>query len=110
MQAHLTPRHAALPGALHEVQQVRASKPGSEDRLGLIWNLRSYDTHDLLFHSGATRGFTAFIGFSPQTHTGLAALANTTSTLRSRFIQDAYTALQTMCGARKHLPHPPELL
>ncbi len=107
LQAHLTPGHAALPGALREVQQARASKPGSEDRLGLIWNLRSYDTHDLLFHSGATRGFTAFIGFSPQAHTGLAALANTTPTLRSRFIQDAYTALQTMCRARKHLSHPP---
>lgn len=96
LQAHLAPETTTLPRPLHEVRHPRVSKPGSREQISLIWNLRSYENHDLLFHTGATRGFTAFIGFSPQARTGLAALANTTVTLRSPFIQDAYTALRKM--------------
>ncbi|MGQ0778938.1 MAG: serine hydrolase domain-containing protein [Pseudonocardiales bacterium] len=96
LQAHLSPDTTALPHALYDMRQARVTKPRSKDQLSLVWNLRSYETYDLLFHSGATRGFTSFIGFSPQTQTGLAALTNTTPTLRSHFIQDAYTALKKM--------------
>lgn len=105
LQAHLTPDTTALPQALYEMRQARVTKPGSKDQLSLVWNLRSYEKYDLLFHDGGTRGFTAFIGFSPQAQTGLAALTNTTPTLRSHFIQDAYTALKKMINEKWKLPN-----
>lgn len=107
LQAHLTPDATTLPDALRAVQRPRATKPGGRDQLGLVWNLRSFDTYELLFHSGATRGFTTFIGFSPQAGMALAALANTTPTLRSRFIQDAYTALKAMIKGSAPVCHRP---
>ena len=42
--------------------------------------------------------FTAFVGFSPQAETGLAALANTTPSLRNNFVQAAYCLLTSLVG------------
>uniref|UniRef100_UPI00055D81EF serine hydrolase n=1 Tax=Pseudonocardia acaciae TaxID=551276 RepID=UPI00055D81EF len=86
---------ATLRTALREVTLPRVGPPEG-DQLALIWNLRPLDTHDLLFHAGATRGFTTFIGFSPRTHTGLAALTNTTPTFGNKFVQTAYLELRTL--------------
>ncbi len=87
---------AALAVALRDVQQPRFVKPRSQDRLCLIWNLRRRGRCDVLFHSGATRGFTAFVGFCPQAGVAIAALANNAVSLRCRFIQTAYDLLRSL--------------
>jgi D-alanyl-D-alanine-carboxypeptidase/D-alanyl-D-alanine-endopeptidase len=99
LEALVDPSAAAvgpLARALADVQRPRLVLPRTGDRTCLVWNLRSCSGRDLFFHSGGTRGFTAFVGFCPQTRTGLAALANTTPTGGDRFVQDAYTALRNM--------------
>ncbi len=67
-----------------------------KDRICLVWNHRSSRYGDVLLHSGAARGFTAFVGFCPQAATGVAALANTTPTLRRNMIPAAYSLFKTL--------------
>lgn len=96
LQAHLFPhRNIDLSTALDEVARPRPIAPRG-DPLCLVWNRREIDGRDLLFHTGGTRGFTTFIGFSRQTRVGLAALTNTTPTLRNDFIQTAYLVLRAL--------------
>ncbi|MEV0618770.1 serine hydrolase [Nonomuraea sp. NPDC050404] len=51
--------------------------PQAPDAMGLGWNVRAVQGHTLLWHSGGTGGFTAFIGFSPGAAAGVVLLANT---------------------------------
>ncbi|MFD8597904.1 serine hydrolase domain-containing protein [Kitasatospora sp. NPDC059646] len=93
LSLHLDPAGAPTPGlaeALRDVQRPRLVKPRSTDRLCLVWNLRPLPDGDVLFHSGGTRGFTAFVGFCPRRGTALAALTNSGPRLSSRFIQTGY--------------------
>lgn len=85
LKALLAPHTTALPAAVADVME----HPGGP----LIWNRRSRPDHEVVFHSGGTRGFTSFAGFSPQTGTALVALTNAGPTPRSRFIQRSYEAL-----------------
>ncbi|MBT2444997.1 beta-lactamase family protein [Streptomyces sp. ISL-36] len=96
LQAHLAPTSTPLATALHTVQQPRLRVPRSHDHLCLAWNLREVGGRTFLFHSGATRGFTAFIGFCPQAGTALAALTNTGPHPRNRFVQTAYLLLKQL--------------
>lgn len=97
LRAHLEPdRLPQLTAALRQVQQPRVGVPRSSDRLCLIWNLRRIADHDVLFHAGATRGFTSFVGFSPRTRTAVAALTNTGPGLAGRFIQTSYDFLRRL--------------
>ncbi|MFC1415477.1 serine hydrolase domain-containing protein [Streptacidiphilus cavernicola] len=99
LQALIDPAGAGpLADALTDVQRPRLALPRTGDRICLVWNLRSSPGRDLFFHSGGTRGFTAFIGFCPQTRTGLAALANTTPTGNDAFSQAAYSTLRKLPG------------
>ncbi|WP_078591824.1 serine hydrolase domain-containing protein [Streptomyces megasporus] len=89
---------AALRTALYEVTRPRVAEPGG-DLVCLVWKRRALPaddggTHHLLFHSGGTRGFTSFVGFSPTARTALAALSNGSPTLRATFIRTAYRALR----------------
>ncbi|MGW2401644.1 serine hydrolase domain-containing protein [Kitasatospora sp. NPDC001664] len=86
---------AELGAALADVQRLRLRLPGSTDRLGLVWMHRHSGGRDLYFHSGGTRGFTSFVGFSPQGPTTVAALANTAPALDGRFVQAGYEVLRT---------------
>ncbi|GGT62632.1 serine hydrolase domain-containing protein [Streptomyces purpureus] len=99
LHALLHPHTTPLTHALLAVQKPRLRAPRSRDHLCLAWNLRHVDGHTLLFHSGATRGFTVFAGFAPRTGTALAALANTGPRLGGRFVQCAYTTLKRLCGS-----------
>ncbi|MFF3004376.1 serine hydrolase domain-containing protein [Kitasatospora sp. NPDC057940] len=94
LRAHLDGGHGELASALSEVQRPRLRLPRSTDQLCLVWNHRRPGGRDLYFHAGATRGFTAFVGFSPQTSAAVAALANTGPSLDGRFLQAAYEVLR----------------
>ncbi|REE99838.1 serine hydrolase domain-containing protein [Thermomonospora umbrina] len=102
VSALLDPASVAVPSlsaALADVRRPRPVGPTGRPRC-LVWNLRRETTHDLVHHSGATRGFTAFVGFGPGTGTGIVALANTTSSMRSPFIQAAYDALRAVSAGK----------
>ncbi|WP_410537377.1 serine hydrolase domain-containing protein [Streptomyces sp. KL2] len=90
----------ALRTALHDVTRPRATAPGG-DRMCLAWKARTHTARDggafeLLFHSGGTRGFTSFAGFCPAARTGLAAVTNSSPTLRGTFIRTAYRTLRDL--------------
>jgi serine-type D-Ala-D-Ala carboxypeptidase/endopeptidase len=85
-----------LTQALRDVARPRLIVPRSGDRLGLVWNLRDSSAGSVAFHSGATRGFTAFIGFAPRAGVALAALTNSGPELNGRFLQGAYGLLKAM--------------
>ncbi|WP_052850458.1 serine hydrolase domain-containing protein [Streptomyces avicenniae] len=80
LQAQLRPQHTALSAALTATHQPYHPYPRSPNATCLAWTHRAMDDHTLLWHSGGTGGFTAFIGFSPEARAGAALLANTTPT------------------------------
>ncbi|MEV0677743.1 serine hydrolase domain-containing protein [Actinosynnema sp. NPDC050436] len=90
LTAHLSPPAGSLRTALAEVVRPRVSA-GDHD-VCLVWDVRRRSGRDLLFHSGGTRGCTAFVAFSPQTGTAFAALANAGPTVESTFVQRSYEA------------------
>ncbi|MFI5534081.1 serine hydrolase domain-containing protein [Kitasatospora sp. NPDC051853] len=94
LRAHAEGRGGQLGAALGDVQRLRLRLPGSTDRLGLVWMHRESGGRDLYFHSGGTRGFTTFVGFSPQGPVAVAALANTAPALDGRFVQAGYEVLR----------------
>lgn len=98
LQAHTDPWATPLAKALTEVSRPRVPVPRADHHLCLVWNLRHRPGHDLLFHSGGTRGFTSFAGFCPQSRTTLVALTNTAPDLRGTFIQHAYLALRELAA------------
>ncbi|WP_063798417.1 serine hydrolase [Nocardia sp. NRRL S-836] len=95
LTALLDGRPAALAPALADVVAPRVAVSAT-DHLCLVWNLRRLPDHDLLFHSGGTRGCTAFAGFSPQRRTALVVLANAGPTMRATLVQDSYNALRAL--------------
>lgn len=97
LTAYLSPHDTPLATALTETIRPRERAFGAK-HLALVWNIRPRPDHDLIFHSGGTRGFTAFTGFSPQTRTAVVALTNTTPTLRGKLIQPAYDALSMLAA------------
>jgi CubicO group peptidase (beta-lactamase class C family) len=94
LSAHLDPPGTPVTEALREVQRPRLRPPRSADQLCLIWNRREVNGSDLLFHSGATRGFTSFLGFAPQAKVAVAAMANTGPSRNGRFVQSSYSLLR----------------
>ncbi|WP_416873066.1 serine hydrolase domain-containing protein [Kitasatospora sp. SC0581] len=98
LQAHIGEGEGRLGAPLAEVQRVRLRLPHSSDELCLVWNHRRSGGRDLYFHSGATRGFTSFVGFSPTGGTAVAALANTGPKRGGRFVQAGYEVLRTATG------------
>ncbi|MFC8453927.1 serine hydrolase domain-containing protein [Kitasatospora sp. NPDC057223] len=99
---------AALRTALGEVRLPRVGRRRTGARICLGWNQRSVggsggedDEDELVYHAGATRGATAFVGFSPRTQVGLAVLAGALP-MRSRgFVQGAYDTLRTLAAERR---------
>ncbi|WP_307852868.1 serine hydrolase domain-containing protein [Kitasatospora sp. RG8] len=100
LRAHLSPGGGELGTALRDVQRPRLRLPRSADQLALVWNHRRIDGRDLYFHSGATRGFTAFVGFCPRSATAVAALANCGPALDGRFVQGGYEVLKRLSHDR----------
>lgn len=86
------PHNTALCSALHQVLTPRPTAPGTPP-LCLAWTHRTLPTHTVHFHSGGTRGFTAFTGLTTDPPTALAAVTNTGPTIRGTFVQTAYELL-----------------
>ncbi|MFG3051442.1 serine hydrolase domain-containing protein [Kitasatospora sp. NPDC048239] len=62
------------------------------------------EVDEVVYHAGATRGFTTFVGFSPRAQVGLAVMAGALP-LRSRgFVQGAYDTLRTLVAERREEP------
>jgi serine-type D-Ala-D-Ala carboxypeptidase/endopeptidase len=99
LEAQLHPEITPLADALRATQAPRVAAKG-RDHICLVWNRRDSRHGDLLFHSGATRGFTSFVGFCPQAGTGVVALTNTTPTRRHNMIPTAYSLLKAL--TREH--------
>ena len=102
---------AALRTALGEVRLPRVGRRRTGTRICLGWNQRSTGVaegedggdggDELVYHAGATRGFTAFVGFSPRAQTGLAVLAGALPMRSRRFVQGAYDTLRTLAAERR---------
>ncbi|MEV6963041.1 serine hydrolase domain-containing protein [Streptomyces sp. NPDC051207] len=95
LRAHLEPDDTPLPSALRAVQEAQLRLPRSGKQLCLMWYRHQVDGRSVFSHSGATRGFTTFIGFAPRSRTAFAALANTNASRATGFLQHAYTLLHT---------------
>lgn len=91
---------SSLRAGLADVLRPRLAVPRDTRRLGLIWNIQPRPGHDLYHHSGGTRGFSSFAGFSPQSEVALVALTNTAPAMNSTFIQRAYDALRSLAARR----------
>ncbi|MEU4114432.1 serine hydrolase domain-containing protein [Kitasatospora sp. NPDC028055] len=99
LRLHLDGAEGELGAAARDVQRSRLRLPHSTDRIGLVWMHRRSGDRDLYFHSGGTRGFTAFVGFSPEGSAAVAALANTGPALNGRFVQAGYEVLRAVSRA-----------
>ncbi|SFP02565.1 CubicO group peptidase, beta-lactamase class C family [Amycolatopsis arida] len=81
LRAQLSPDTSALATALRHSQEPRHRQPHG-DHLCLAWFHRVVRGRPLLWHDGATSGFSAFVGLSPTTGTGVFLLANVMPTRR----------------------------
>jgi len=101
LAAHLRPASVSPPSLAHALVDVRRPRlipPHGDDRVCLVWNLRVRPGSDVVFHAGATRGFTAFVGFAPRADVGFAALVNRPPGPRGRFVQAAYECLRDLAA------------
>nr|WP_184080152.1 serine hydrolase domain-containing protein [Nocardiopsis mwathae] len=95
LRAHLRPEmsDAPLAAALRATRIPRRSMAGRAGAAGtsvsLVWNHRVVGGQTLLWHTGGTGGFTAFVGFSPTANAAVAVLANATPTWRQPAIRAA---------------------
>lgn len=53
----------------------------------LGWFVREYDTHTLIYHTGANAGFSALLGFSPDQNFGYAVLMNANASFGMRDVE-----------------------
>nr|WP_225954894.1 serine hydrolase domain-containing protein [Kibdelosporangium phytohabitans] len=103
LTAHLPGGTGPLATAVADV--IRPRERAGDHEVCLVWNLRRRSEHELLFHSGATRGCTAFAGFSPSAATALVALVNAGPVVGSTFVQRAYEAAWKLVD-RATVPQP----
>jgi serine-type D-Ala-D-Ala carboxypeptidase/endopeptidase len=78
LAAHLAADEAPLTPAIAATLGVR--RPTGVDNLAIAlgWHVTRRDGLDFIWHNGGTGGYSSFIGYSPQTGTGIVVLANST--------------------------------
>jgi CubicO group peptidase (beta-lactamase class C family) len=99
LRALLTPTSSPLAQALRAMQTPRMTVEGRQS-IGLVWNHRRFKFGDLIFHNGATPGFTTFVGFCPHDQLGVLAVRNAALTPTSTFIQATYDLLKSLARER----------
>lgn len=98
LEAHLCPQKTPLSGPLHDVQIPLLHRGWRHRHIHtLTWFHHPAPNGPLLFHTGATFGQQAFLGYHPATHTGLVALA-TRRGRTCRMIGTAYELLYALAG------------
>ncbi len=76
LEAHLQPEGAALANALQEVQMPKVQIKRGRLAVGLGWLIVNRRGEELVWHNGATGGFSSFVGFNRRSGAALVALAN----------------------------------
>jgi CubicO group peptidase (beta-lactamase class C family) len=94
LEAHLDPARSPAAGALRAVRvPVLRRGWGHRHVHSVGWFRHPTDGGPLYFHSGATLGQQAFLGFRPDTDTALAAVCTRRFRARDPFIATAYALL-----------------
>lgn len=94
LEAHLDPARSPLAGALRAVRvPVLRRGLGHRHVHTVAWFRHPTDGGPMYFHSGATLGQQAFLGFRPDTGTALAAVCTRRFRARDPFIATAYALL-----------------
>ncbi|WP_405780129.1 serine hydrolase domain-containing protein [Streptomyces sp. NBC_00859] len=93
LEAHLDPAGSAA-AALRAVRRpVLRRGIGHRHTHTLTWFQHPSPQGPLYFHAGATTGQQAFIGFRPDTHTAVVAVATRRIRMRDTFVATAYALL-----------------
>ncbi|MBU8553237.1 beta-lactamase family protein [Streptomyces sp. Babs14] len=94
LEAHLDPARSPAAGALRAVRvPVLRRGLGHRHVHTVAWFRHPTDGGPMYFHSGATLGQQAFLGFRPDTGTALAAVCTRRFRARDPFIATAYALL-----------------
>ncbi|AKZ59747.1 putative penicillin-binding protein [Streptomyces ambofaciens ATCC 23877] len=94
LEAHLDPAGSPAADALRAVRvPVLRRGPGHRHVHTVAWFRHPTDGGPMYFHSGATLGQQAFLGFRPDTGTALAAVCSRRFRARDPFIATAYAFL-----------------
>ncbi|MGV9391573.1 serine hydrolase, partial [Streptomyces olivaceus] len=94
VEAHLDPARSPAAGALRAVRvPVLRRGLGHRHVHTVGWFRHPTDGGPMYFHSGATLGQQAFLGFRPDTGTALAAVCSRRFRARDPFIATAYALL-----------------
>ncbi|GAA3723765.1 serine hydrolase domain-containing protein [Salinactinospora qingdaonensis] len=102
LRAQVRPEEAGWPlaEAVLATHVPRYSMAASAEgpAMALAWGHRVTRGHTLLWHTGGTGGFTAFVGFSPTAQAGVAVLANVTPTRGQPVLRAARRLLREVVG------------
>ncbi|MBT2423346.1 beta-lactamase family protein [Streptomyces sp. ISL-22] len=94
LEAHLDPAASPLPGALRAVRTpVLRRGLGHRHVHTVTWFRHPTNGGPMYFHSGATLGQQAFLGFRPDTGTALVGLCTRRFRVRDSFVPTAYALL-----------------
>lgn len=93
LEAHLRPQGSPLEDALHAVREPLLVRGLHRHTHTLTWIRHPSKHGPVYFHSGATMGQEAFLGFRPATNTALVAVANRRYHRRTTLGYTAYRLL-----------------
>ncbi|MFD0278280.1 serine hydrolase domain-containing protein [Kitasatospora sp. NPDC127111] len=81
---------------------VRGGAVAGEGEAGEVADEGSGESADeVIYHAGATRGCTTFVGFSPRARVGLAVMSGTPPRRGRGFVRSAYDTLCTLVAERR---------
>jgi len=64
-----------------ELTQKVNRQIGDGPSIGLAWHMLQKDDTMIIWHNGATYGFTSFVGFDPESNQGVVVLTNSLNTV-----------------------------
>jgi hypothetical protein len=111
MLTYLAANLGILPSDLLTAMQLarqprRPADMGAGEQVGLNWFIRPTPKGEIIFHGGATGGYTAFVGFNPELKIGVVVLNN--AYLGGTDIQDV--GFHLLDPSIPLMPHKPRVL